>query len=255
MDEIRNVTLAPGSLGLWFLGQGGWMVKSPGGIVLAVDPYLSDCCNPSRRGLDMRRRFPVPIPPADLAADLLLCTHSHRDHADPVTLAASAPTGTIARFAGPPSCQPVFAAAGIDNGEMTWPGWSIQLGDIAIAATFALPTDTTDLTHVGYVIAAGSGPKLWITGDTGWCELLVEDGLRHRPDAIAVCINAGFGNLSHWQAAQLVRRVGAGIAIPVHWDMFADNSCEPEMFKASLAVQGIADTYRRPQHGAMMVLD
>ncbi|EME71477.1 Zn-dependent hydrolase, partial [Paramagnetospirillum caucaseum] len=76
MTEIAATQVDRGTLALWFLGQNGWMVKSPSGMVLAVDPYLSNSCHPSRRGLDLDRRVPVPVAPEDLRADLLLCTHS-----------------------------------------------------------------------------------------------------------------------------------------------------------------------------------
>ena len=82
MAEIRATVVDHKSMAVWFLGQNGWAIKTPAGKVLVVDPYLSDSCNPSRRGLDVRRRVPVPFPPERLEADLLACTHSHRDHAD-----------------------------------------------------------------------------------------------------------------------------------------------------------------------------
>jgi L-ascorbate 6-phosphate lactonase len=257
MAEIRETSVEPDSLALWFLGQNGWIVKSPGGTVLAVDPYLSDSCNPSWRGLNLARQVPVPIAPSDLTADLLVCTHSHPDHADPETLAPCAASGRVRGFAGPGDTQTVFAQAGIDEErcEILWPNRVIERGDLRLTATFALPTDAGDLTHIGLLVQAGSGPKLWITGDTGWCDLLAEAGLKHLPDAVCVPINGGYGNLSHWQAAELIRRVGPAVAIPCHWDMFADNSCAPHMFEASLTVKGQRHLYRMPVHGQKIVID
>jgi len=256
MTAIRAAKVEAGTLALWFLGQNGWVIKSPGGVVLVVDPYLSDCCNPSRRGLDMARRVPVPIAPEELEADLLACTHGHRDHADPVTLAALARSGKVRRFLGPAETQGVFAAAGIDPADcvLAWPNSQTSEGDLTLVGTFALPTDTTDLTHMGLVIKAEGGPCLWITGDTAWCDLVAENGAAHRPDVMCVCINGGYANLSHWQAAELVRRVDPAIAIPCHWDMFADNSCDPGMFQASLTVKGVREKYRRLDAGEKLVI-
>ncbi len=256
MTEIGATSVAPGSLALWFLGQNGWVVKSPGGTVLVIDPYLSDSCNPSRRGLDVARQVPIPIDPARLAADWLVCTHSHRDHADPVTLAAVAASGTVGGFIGPAETQAVFAAAGIpaDHCILAWPNGVVIAGDLTLTGTFALPTDGSDQTHMGYVIAGSDTAKLWITGDTAWCDLVAEVGASHRPDAVCVCINGGYANLSHWEAAELVRRVAPRWAIPCHWDMFADNSCDPRMFQASLVVKGIGDRYCRMGHGEKLVL-
>ncbi|WP_254434808.1 MBL fold metallo-hydrolase [Magnetospirillum sp. UT-4] len=256
MADIQAATVPPANLAVWFLGQNGWIVKSPGGRVLAVDPYLTDSCHPSRRGLDLRRRVPVAIAPGELAADVVLCTHAHKDHADPEGLPAMAESGRVAAFAGPPATQAVFAAAGIaeDRRRLAWPGDAFQVGDLTLAGTFALPTDTTDLTHMGVVVSAPGSPRFWIVGDTAWCDLLADSGRVHAPDVVAVPINGGYANLSHWQAAELVKRVGARQAFPCHWDMFADNACDPRMFAASLTVLGIGDAYRAAEHGKMVVL-
>ena len=46
-QEIRHVTVAPGTVTLWWLYQAGIVVKTPGGTVVVVDPYLSDAVLPS----------------------------------------------------------------------------------------------------------------------------------------------------------------------------------------------------------------
>ncbi len=256
VTDVREARVQPDTLALWFLGQNGWLIKSPGGTVIAVDPYLSDCCNPSRRGLDLARRVPLPLEPEELEADLLVCTHSHRDHADPETLCRCANSGRVKGFLGPGDTQAVFAEAGVAAGDrrLSWPNHQSEIGDVRLTGTFALPTDAGDLTHMGFVIQAGDGPRLWITGDTAWCDLLAEAGLKHRPDAVCLPINGGYANLSHWEAAELVRRVAPAQAIPCHWDMFADNSCPPHLFEASLTVKGMRQTYRLPEYGRPMVI-
>jgi L-ascorbate 6-phosphate lactonase len=204
----------------------------------------------------MRRQIPVPIAPEDLTADLVACTHGHRDHADPITLSILARTGRVRRFLGPAETQNVFATAGIaaEHRDLAWPNQILAAGDLTLTGTFSLPTDTTDLTHMGLVVRLADGPCLWVTGDTAWCDLLAEDGARHRPDVICLPINGGYANLSHWEAAELVRRVDPAHAIPCHWDMFADNSCDPRMFRASLVVKGIGEKYLAAEHGRKRVI-
>lgn len=257
MAEIRATQVARKTMALWFLGQNGWVVKSPAGRVLVVDPYLSDSCNPSRRGLDLARRAPLLIAPDRLEADLLACTHSHRDHADPETLCPACRSGRIRGFLGPAQTQAAFAQAGVAETDrrVTWPGDRVELDDIHITGTFALPTDDTDLTHMGFLVQVDDGPKLWITGDTAWCDLLADAAIPHHPDAIALPINGGYANLSHWEAAELTRRVNPRQALPCHWDMFADNSCDPRMFAASLTVKGIGEKFTAVTHGRKMVIE
>jgi len=54
------------------------------------------------------------------------------------------------------------------------------------------------------------------------------------PDLMMACINGGFNNLSHSEAAELAAVVKPKAAIPCHYDMFPDNSADPGQFRASL---------------------
>lgn len=244
LDEIAAYSVPRCSFALWYLGQNGWILKSPSGFTVAIDPYLSDFCNGRRPNIDQARQLPVFIEPGDLAVDLLACTHSHVDHACPVTIAGALKAGTR-RFMGPAETQLTFKECGVpaDRCAVTYPNHRIDFEDMRFTGVFALPTDHTDLTHMGFVIEVDRGPRLYITGDTAETDLLETAG-RHKPHVMCVCINAGFKNLSHWQAAELVKSIDPQVAIPCHFDMFRDNSCPPHMFRASLAVLDIEEKYR-----------
>jgi len=244
MQEIDRFEVPPRSLVLWYLGQNGWILKSPAGFTVAIDPYLSDELNGKRPDIDMTRQLPVFIDPEALKVDLFACTHSHADHACPVTIKGSYKAGTRC-FLGPAETQIVFGDCGVPEAERvtTWPNHEAAFADVKFFGVFALPTDHTDLTHMGFVIEIEDGPRFYVTGDTAETDLLWTAD-RHRPHVMGVCINAGFKNLSHWQAASLVKAIDPDIAIPCHFDMFPDNTCPPHMFRASLAVHGIEEKYR-----------
>jgi L-ascorbate metabolism protein UlaG (beta-lactamase superfamily) len=244
MDEVAAFPVPRRSFALWYLGQNGWILKAPSGFTAAIDPYLSDFCNGRRPNMDMARQLPVFVAPEALKVDLLVCTHSHVDHACPVTIAGAVKAGTP-RFMGPAETHQTFASCGVPEEQriVTYPNHQITFADLAFTGVFALPTDHTDLTHMGFVIEVDGGPRLYITGDTAETDLLETAG-RYKPQVMCVCINAGFKNLSHWQAAELVKAIDPEIAIPCHFDMFRDNFCPPHMFRASLAVLGIEEKYR-----------
>lgn len=253
MQAVRETRVARKSFALWFLGQNGWILKSPSGFVLAIDPYLTDACRGRRPYLDQARQVPVPIAPEALRVDLFACTHSHIDHAEPQTIRGALAAGTE-RFLGPAETVAIYAQAGVpEEGRlMTWPNDVKEFADIRLTGTFSLPTDDTDLTHMGFLIEIDDGPRLYITGDTAATDLLYT-AARHAPDVMAVCINGGFKNLSHWQAAEFVRAVNPKLAIPCHYDMFKDNSCPPHMFRASLAIQGIGEKYHQMRYDEPLV--
>ena len=67
------------------------------------------------------------------------------------------------------------------------------------------------------------------------------------------CINGGFNNLSHDQAAQLAAQIKPRAAIPCHYDMFPDNAVDPRQFRAALCLRAPDVGYLEPQHGVPVV--
>ena len=107
MQEIRAFPVKKGSVGLWWLGQNGYIFKTPEGTLLATDMYLTNNVALAYHdaGIDLNRRVPVLIPPEELDVDIYACTHNHLDHTDPVTIGGLRNKDTV-QFIGPhPSCQ------------------------------------------------------------------------------------------------------------------------------------------------------
>lgn len=253
MREIREFRVEKDSVAIWWFGQNGYIFKSPEGTLVSVDLYLTDSCVNLRTDVDLRRLVPILVAPEELDVDIFTCTHNHQDHTDPYTIRALRHKDTM-QFVGPmPTCD-VYAAEGVEQSRIVrvWPKSNYEARDLRMIGTFALPTDDTDLNHMGFVLQFGSGPKIYITGDTDFHELLGAAG-KHEPDVMITCMNGGFNNLSHWEAAQLVGMVKPKLAVPCHYDMFADNRIDPEQFRAALAMQGIKVRYRALVHGQAFV--
>ena len=254
MKDIRNFPVSKGGVALWWFGQNGYIFKSPEGTLLSVDLYLTDSCNGLNPAYDLSRQVPVLISPEELDVDIFTCTHNHQDHTDPETIRRLRGKSTT-HFIGPhPTCD-VYAAEGIENGRIvpSWPQCQIELKDAKLRGTFSMPTDTTDLNHMGFILQFGSsGPKIYITGDTDYTELLAEAGA-HSPDLAITCINGGFNNMSHFEAATLMSLVKPKVAIPCHYDMFADNSVDPRNFAASLRMKAPEVAYKELRHGEPFV--
>ena len=82
-----NATDLADHLAVWFLGQAGFILKFPSGVVCYIDPWLSDLAGSARA-------YPIPLDPALVTnCDLLLTSHDHGDHidrdADPIIIRAS----------------------------------------------------------------------------------------------------------------------------------------------------------------------
>lgn len=253
MREILEFPVPKNSVGIWWLGQNGYILKSPEGTLASVDLYLTDSCAGAYPDFDLSRRVPVLIPPEELQVDVFTCTHNHQDHTDPETIRGLR-NKDAAQFVGPPPSCAVFRTEGVESGriELAWPDCEIAYRDLKIHGTFALPTDTSDLNHMGFVFEFANGPRVYVTGDTDYSDLLAS-AAKHSPDLLITCINGGFNNLSHFEAADLARQIKPKAAIPCHYDMFADNAVDPRQFRASLRMQAPDVRYQELSHGRPFV--
>lgn len=255
MQDIRGCRVARGSVAIWWLGQSGYIFKTHEGTLASVDLYLTNSCDGTIPGINLSRKVPVLIAPEELQVDVFACTHNHQDHTDPETIRGLRSKDTM-QFVGPhPSCA-VFRREGVEPGRIVpaWPDCDIEFRDIRLRGTFALPTDDTDLNHVGFVFEFAGGPKVYITGDTDASELLAS-AAKHKPDVMITCINGGFNNLSPWEAAELAGKIKPRAAVPCHYDMFPDNSVDPSMFEAALKLRAPGVAYVRLEHGRPFVVD
>jgi L-ascorbate 6-phosphate lactonase len=253
MREIREFPVPKGSVAIWWFGQNGYMFKTPEGTIAGVDLYLTNSCATLHPDLDLSRRVPILVPPEDVDIDLFTCTHNHQDHTDPETIRGLRNKDTM-QFLGPhPSCD-VFRREGIEEGRIVpaWPARELEFRDIHIRGAFALPTDDSDLNHMGFIFRFGAGPTVYITGDTDYTELLCE-AARHSPDLVITCINGGFNNMSHFEAADIVGKIKPKAAIPCHYDMFPDNSVDPRQFRASLQLRAPGVRYQQMGYGEPLV--
>ncbi len=255
MQEIRSFPVPKNSVCMWWLGQNGFIFKSPEGTVVAMDLYLTNSCGKLFTGseLNFERRVPVLIEPEEVDVDVYTCTHNHLDHTDPETIERLRHKDT-AQFVGPhPTCQ-VYREKGVEIGRIVpaWPDCELEFRDVKIRGAFALPTDSTDLNHMGFVFEFGNGPRLYATGDTDYSELLSSAG-KHNPHLMISCINGGFNNLSHFEAACVAAEIKPKVAIPCHYDMFLDNAVDPGQFRASLALRAPEVHYQRLEHGKPFV--
>ena len=256
MREIRQFPVPPKAVAFWWLGQNGFIFKSPEGTVVGVDLYLTNSCVAvAPPGMDLSRKVPVLIPPEELDVDVFVCTHNHQDHTDPETIERLRHKDTT-HFVGPhPSCD-VFARSAVESGRIVpvWADHVVEMRDVRIRGTFALPTDDTALNDLGYIFEFGNAPRSYMTGDTAECELLAS-ARRHQPGLMITCINGGFKNLSHDPAAMLAGQVRPRVAVPCPYDMFPDNSMDPNQFRSALKLRAPEVRYLAPAHGERVVFE
>ncbi|MFZ5819500.1 MAG: MBL fold metallo-hydrolase [Chloroflexota bacterium] len=255
---LADVRSAPGErLNLWWLGQSGYLVQWQGHHLL-LDPYLSDSLTKKYADTDKPhvRMTERVIAPEELDfIEVVTSSHNHTDHLDAETL--------LPLLQANPALMVIVPAANLDfaanrlqvRAERLTPiqadGASVSSGPFTFhaipSAHEALETDENDdHKFVGYLIEVG-GKTIYHSGDA--CPY---DGLESRLkkwniNLALLPINGRdpsrgvAGNFTGEEAAQLGKRVRAGLVIPCHYEMFEFNTVSPQEFIA--AAQAIGCPY------------
>ncbi len=223
---IRESQAPAGGLAIFWLGQAGFVFKTASGMVIYIDPYLSDVVE---RQHGFKRIMTSPIAPEDVEADLVISTHEHEDHLDTDAIPVIA-RNPRTHFAGPARCVEFYRRVGLapdryiemkEGGEYTFNG--VQL--IAVFADHGeLAPDS-----LGVVIDFG-GLRIYHTGDSAFRPEKMQTIAALKPDIVLPCINGVFGNMDPDDAARLVSLASARLAIPAHFWMFAEHNGNPARF-------------------------
>ena len=200
-----------------FLGQSGYLLKTKNSEIV-VDPYLSDSVN---RVAGRARLLPIPIRPADVSCDAVVCTHDHLDHLDPDTVSQLQGSQLFVTTHGG---KEKLRQLGKENVIALACGESVTVGDFTLTAVYADHT----VEAFGLIVEV-EGATLYFSGDTLYSERLF-DVATYRPDVTFICINGKLGNMNVEEALTVAKKIGAPINIPNHYDMFASNSEDPHLF-------------------------
>jgi len=265
IDDVNRWSGGDDRLAFWSLGQAGVIVKLAGRVVY-VDPYLS----PSPR-----RLVPPLVEPGQVThADLVVCTHDHSDHIDPGALPGIAAASPQAVFVVPPTAVDRVAGLGIPPQRVRGlnAGHTLDVGPVTVTAIkarheFFDRTPDGDYPYLGYVIQA-SHLAAYHAGDTlvydglvsalrafrlavAWLPINGRDATRYRTGCI--------GNMTYQEAVDLAGELAPSLAVPIHYDMFAHNSEDPQRFvdyldakyptvASAVAVPGVKIEVDRGQH-------
>ena len=225
-----------GGLSFWWLGQHSVIVKLAGKVVY-IDPYLAP---------DGQRRVPPLFSPKDVTnADWVLCTHDHGDHLDPRAIPGIAAASPEARFIAPKPARARMLELGVSEDRLvgmddkeTLEDGTLKFTGVKAAHEFFDHVEGVGHPYMGYVVEAGKS-VVYHPGDTvcydgllgalQWWRLTVallpingRDGKRYR----ASCI----GNMTYQEAADLAGLLLPRLVVPTHYDMFASNAEDPDLF-------------------------
>jgi L-ascorbate 6-phosphate lactonase len=233
LQQVRNASIAPGKLALWYIGGAGYIARTAR-TTLLIDPFIGPSNPP-----DWIRAIPPAFAPDDLAAlgpiDALLMTHEHSDHADPVALAAVAALPDIPVLGTPASIE-TATNAGLDAGRTSIfsPETSRPIGDLTVTAV--VMDDPAAQSANGYVLENGK-VTLLLCGDSLYFPGFLEIGQRWKLDAICLTVGANPPGttvyLDESGVARAARDSGAHSVIVQHYDLWQGLTLDPNRVRTA----------------------
>ncbi len=266
LAEVRSAPA--GRLNLWWLGQSGYLVQWQGHHLL-IDPYLSDSLTRKYAKTDkphVRMTERVVAPKKLDFIEVVTSSHNHTDHLDGETL--------LLLLEVNPGLTVIVPAANVGFAVDRLQVWPERLTPIHVdrdpivvgpftfhaipSAHESLETDENgDHKFVGYIVEV-SGKIIYHSGDACLYEGL--EGLlrRWQIDLAILPINGRdpargvAGNFTAGEAAKLGKKIGAGLVIPCHYEMFEFNTVSPRGFVA--AAEALGCPYRVLKAGERLSL-
>jgi L-ascorbate 6-phosphate lactonase len=255
-QEIIGAIAAPGSLRIWWIGQEGFVVKSPR-LVVYIDPYLSGYAERITRGQPNEHVLidPPPLKPEDVDhADLVFCTHDHADHIDPDGIPVIARRSPQARFVVPRCALETMLRLGVPRDRIQTlagdDGLSIDGVEVHAVPAMHERFDRDPVNgypYLSYLIRL-EGFNLFHAGDTIPYDGQVRRVAAHRIDLAFVPINgrddfrhrlAFEGNFTCAEAVAFASDVRAALTVPMHYGKFTLNTGDVNEFRRLAQERGL----------------
>lgn len=213
---------AKDELALVWLGQAGFLIKTHGGRVIVIDPYLTDYADRLLRdehGQGFKRMTPAVFASHEIKIDTLLISHEHPDHLDIDAMPGFLSNPGLVCYANAESIREA-AKNGLDTGRFR-PVHKEQRISLPECELIITDSDHGELAPgaLGFVLDFGFA-VLYYSGDTCCNKKRLSGVMDMRVDVALLPINGAFGNLDAESASVFANDLRAGLCVPHHFWTF-----------------------------------
>lgn len=190
-----------GNLSVYWLGHDSFRLEKDN-LVIYIDPYKVEEGKP---------------------ADLILITHEHYDHLDPISIKVLSKEETT-------TVSPSIAAGNLPNNRVIAPGQTINIEGVEIKAVPAYnlnkPFHPLEGGRVGYLIRL-DGTVVYHAGDSDLIPDMEELGEVY----VALLPVSGTYVMDAEEAAKAVEKIKPRVAIPMHYGTIVGSIADAQKFK------------------------
>ncbi len=223
---IKTVEVPENKVALFWIGQAGFALKTHGGKLIVIDPYLTNFVRESipEEGDGFVRMTAPLFDPDEIEFDILLSSHEHGDHFD-LNALPELMTAKTEVYANADSIN-AAKGAGIDTSKVH----EIAKGQVIDCGEFKLYT--TNCNHgalapnaMGFIMDFGF-VKIYYSGDTCYDRDALAQAIEMQPEVALLPINGAFGNLNAKDAAYFAKDLHAKVCVPHHFWTFPLHNSE-----------------------------
>lgn len=250
MDKLTGCRPKPGEIGIFWLGQAGFLLKNSKGEVLAVDPYLSDAVE---RICGLKRLMMAVMEPEELNPDYLLISHHDEDHLDMDIIPDILKRNPGTKLLGPSRVYQMCEDVGISEEQLI----DFNVGDQTVCGGFELEAVFADHGDhapdaIGMLVKT-EGHLLYFSGDSSFqCERM-KYAADKDIDILIVPINGEYGNMNSCEAVDLVKLAKPRLTIPSHFWTFIRHGSEPYMFDREMRLEAPDSSFYFMCQGEMII--
>ena len=219
-------------LSITWLGHATFVITTPGGKRIVTDPWLegNPSCPADRRRIE--------------AADLILLSHGHSDHAgDVVTVARDTGAPVVAVF----ELSRWLSHKGVQNVVGMGLGGTVKVAGLDVSMVPAVHSSSIEDDDgtivytgppVGFVVRMENGQAFYFAGDTALFGDMRLIGEMHQPDVAFLPIGDHF-TMGPEAAARACTMLGVRQVVPMHFGTFPVLTGTPERLRQLVEPAGV----------------